>query len=65
MSKKKERVQYLVGIRNAINNPVEQSVDEKACTYDKKVVVSLLKTLDHLLAEDGVFPMSADSKVNG
>ena len=64
MSKKQERIKYLVGIRNAINKPDEQAINPEDYLYNKNVIKSILKTVDHLLSEDGVFPMSADSKVN-
>jgi hypothetical protein len=64
MSKKKERIKYLVGIRNAINKPDVQPIMPDDYLYNKNTIKSVLKTIDHLLAEDGIFPMKAESKVN-
>lgn len=67
MSKKKERVSYLVGIRNAINQPDSTEIVPDVSNnyvYTKKKIQSVLKTIDHLLAQDGVFPMNADERVN-
>ena len=64
MSKKKQRISYLVGIRNAINECEVLPEEPEKCTYDKTKMQSVLATVDRLLSEDGVFPMNADSKVN-
>ena len=63
MSKKSERIKYLVGIRNAINNPDEITIYPENCTYNKHTIDAVLKTIDHILTEDGIFPMNAKSKV--
>ena len=64
MSKKQERIKYLVGIRNAINNPDEQPINPDDYLYNKDTIKRVIKTVDHLLAQDGIYPMPADSKVN-
>lgn len=64
MSKKSERIKYLVGVRNAINNPDEVTIYPENCIYNKNTIDAILKTIDHVLAEDGIFPMDAKSKVN-
>jgi hypothetical protein len=64
MSKKQERIKFLVGIRNAINEP-EVSVDDNDkgnYTYKQNKIKSVLATIDHLLKEDGITAVSADSK---
>tara|TARA_R110002020_G_scaffold382179_1_gene593007 strand:+ start:466 stop:654 length:189 start_codon:yes stop_codon:yes gene_type:complete len=58
MSKKKERVKYLVGIYNAMNSPIK-GASEKAeqTTYTKTSVLQILKTVEFLLKEDGITPL--------
>jgi len=52
MSKKRERVKYLVGVHSALNQ-TEMTPDGK-CTYPKEVVDRVLATIVHLLREDGI-----------
>lgn len=59
MSKKKERIKYLVGIHNALNNPIKgTSSKAQQTTYSKDTVLRMLKTVAHLLKEDGITPTS-------
>ena len=53
MSKKSERISYLVGIRNAINQPdaTESAPDvSNNYVYTKKKIQGVLATVDHLVA---------------
>ncbi len=62
MSKKSERVKFLVGCRNAINHNVTKGQDGKFC-YDSELIKAVIETLDKVLELDGIFPQRADSKV--
>jgi hypothetical protein len=55
MSKKENRVQYLVGIYKALDE-TESGADGK-CVYPREKIKQVLETVKHLLAEDGVHPM--------
>ena len=58
MSKKKQRIKYLVGIYNALNTPIK-GAKSKETTYDNDKVLSILKTVEQLLKEDGVTALNA------
>jgi hypothetical protein len=64
MSKKRQRISYLVGIRNAINNTSTQP-DVKGFIYSEGKIKAIIETLDHLLKEDGIVGINANDKVNG
>lgn len=65
MSKKQQRVSWLVGCRNALNNQGERGVDdvlEGKIVYDFELIERVIGTLDCLLANDGVFPFQDKEK---
>lgn len=67
MSKKSERISYLVGIRNAINQPDYTEIVPDVSNnyvYTKKKIQGVLATVDYLLSQDGIFPVNADEKVH-
>ena len=62
MSKKSERITYLIGCRNHLNSQGKMSADGKLC-YDLALIKLVLKTIDHVLSLDGVKGIPADAKV--
>jgi hypothetical protein len=64
MSKKKQRISYLVGIRNEINNTSTQP-DVDGFIYQKDKIKAIIATIDHLLKEDGIVGIDPNEKVNG
>ncbi len=67
MSKKQERIKYLFGIYNAINECGEQAVfdaENGVLAYKKETIKQVLETVKHLLKQDGIVGIAADSKVN-
>lgn len=61
MSKKQERIKYLVGIYNALS--VSESGADGRLSYSRDAIKSVLETVKHLLAEDGIRGVSASDKV--
>ncbi|WP_163370967.1 hypothetical protein [Endozoicomonas acroporae] len=61
MSKKQQRVKYLIGIYNVLRKP--KIGVEPGYEYDEKEMQQVIETVKHLLAEDGIRAMSADSPV--
>lgn len=55
MSRKRERIKYLVGIYAALDK-AEMGADGK-CAYPKEKIEQVLETVKHLLAEDGIKPL--------
>ncbi len=62
MSKKKERIAFLVGVYNVINS-AEANASESTLTYQSTDIKAALKTLQYLLKQDGVEGFNANSKV--
>jgi hypothetical protein len=63
MSKKSERISYLVGCYNALNS-AEMGQDGK-CAYPEAKIKQVLETLKHLLKEDGITGVNPSRRVNG
>lgn len=63
MSKKKERIACLIGIRNTISSPDEQAINPDDYLYNKKLIENVIASLDRLLASDGVYPLNKGEKV--
>ena len=63
MSKKSERISYLVGIYNALDS-AEIGADGK-CAYQLAKIKQVLEAVKHLLKEDGITGVSTGIKVNG
>ncbi len=61
MSKKKERISYLVGVYNVVNS-AEANTSESTLTYQTKDIKAVLKTLQYLLKQDGIVGIDANSK---
>ncbi len=61
MSKKKERIKYLIGIHNALKE-CQVGADGLRC-YSPEKVSSVLGAVKHLLAEDGINPVIAAGRV--
>ncbi len=55
MSKKQDRIKYLAGIYDALDE-AEMGADGK-CVYPKEKIQQVLETVKHLLAEDGIRPL--------
>lgn len=62
MSKKKQRIKYLVGCVNELNN-AETGADGSV-HYKINQIKSVLVTLTYLLKEDGIIPTDANEKVS-
>lgn len=62
MSKKSERVSYLIGCRNALNSQGESGADGKLC-YDPVLIKHILGTIDAILKIDGITGIPANAKV--
>ena len=63
MSKKQQRIKYLVGCINELNN-AETGADGSV-HYKMSQIKAVLATLTHLLKEDGIAPINANEKVEG
>jgi len=63
MSKKQERIKFLVGIYNVINNAESSQSDDKLA-YRADDIKSAIKTIQHLLKQDGIVGVDANSKVD-
>ena len=61
MSKKQERIKYLVGIYNALNVS-ELGIDGRL-SYSRNTITSVIDTVKHLLEEDGIRGVRASDKV--
>lgn len=61
MSKKKERIKYLVGIHNCLKE-CQMGADGLMC-YSPDRISAVIETVRHLLAEDGIYPIAASNKV--
>lgn len=57
MTKKQERVKYLVGMHNALSKPAPCSVDDTGMDvfcFDRAELDQILATVKHLLKLDGI-----------
>ena len=63
MSKKQERIKLLVGIYNVINN-AESSPTDTTLTYKTEGMQSAIRTIQHLLKQDGIVGIRGDEKVD-
>ena len=64
MSKKQERIKYLVGVRNALNSKGEIEIDlPSKIVYDANLIEQLISTVDAVLKLDNIVGIPADSKV--
>jgi len=63
MSKKQERIKFLIGIYNVINSAESSPTDAKL-TYRAEDIKSAIRTIQHLLKQDGIVGISGDVKVN-
>lgn len=64
MSKKKERVKNLIGIRNALNENGQSNVSEfNQVYYEQDLIKQILKTIDSVLVLDGVHAIDASQKL--
>ncbi len=56
MSKKSERISYVIGVRNALNSNGKSGA-EGGIEYEKDLIKQLLATLDAVLKLDNITPM--------
>lgn len=66
MSKKQERIKYLVGIRNALNTGGSVNsavVDGCEFCYHETLMKQVIATVDELLNMDGIVGIPEDGKV--
>jgi hypothetical protein len=62
MTKKSERIKFIVGCRDALNHNATKGQDGKLC-YNTDTIKSVLATLDAVLKIDGISSIPANSKV--
>lgn len=64
MSKKQERIKYLVGVRNALNNNGKSNVESPGeIYYDRDMIKQIINTVDAVLKLDNIVGIPADGKV--
>lgn len=62
MSKKAQRVSYVIGVRNALNSEGKRTADgSESITYSLPLIRQLLGTLDEVLKLDGITAMPVDT----
>lgn len=64
MSKKQERIKYLVGVRNALNSNGKSNVESpNEIYYDRDMVKQIINTVDAVLKLDNIVGIPSGGKV--